>query len=78
MPPITYGPHARQRMRERKITEEDVRCALARQTGNRPGQPGTMWIEGHAVGGRILAVCVTLPDRRHVKTVAWLREGEDA
>jgi hypothetical protein len=36
-----------------------------------------MWIEGFAVGGRILSVCVTLPSRRHVTTVAWL-EGEDA
>jgi hypothetical protein len=72
MEPITYGPHAHERMEERGITEEDVRCALARQTGDRPGQPGTMWIQGFAVGGRILSVCVTLPGKRHVTTAAWL------
>jgi len=70
--PITYGPHALERMQERGITKEDVERALARQTGNRPGDPGTMWIAGFAVGGRILEVCVTLPTRRHVKTAAWL------
>jgi hypothetical protein len=74
---ISYSRHARKRMEERGITEEDVRRALDRQTGDRPGEPGTMWIEGFAVGGRILSVCVTLPSRRHVTTVAWL-EGEDA
>jgi hypothetical protein len=74
--PITYSAHARKRMQERGITEEDVENALRRQTGNRPGEPGTMWIEGFAVGSRILSVCVTLPSRRHVTTAAWL-EGED-
>jgi len=76
--PITYSQHARQQMAARRFTEEDVECALKRQTGDRPGEPGTMWIEGFAVGSRILSVCVTLPSKRHVITAAWLEGGEGA
>jgi hypothetical protein len=43
-----------------------------RPTGDRPGQPGTLWLHGMATGGRILSVCVTLADRRFVVTAAWL------
>jgi Domain of unknown function (DUF4258) len=68
---LTYSDHARKRMDRRKVTEEDVELALARKTGDRPGEPGTMWIHGTATGGRTLSVCVTLADRRFVVTVAW-------
>jgi hypothetical protein len=59
-------------MLKRKVTEEDVELALSRPTGDRPGQPGTLWVHGVATGGRILSVCVTLAERRFIVTVAWL------
>jgi hypothetical protein len=59
-------------MRRRLFTEEDVEQALNRPTGNRPGEPGTIWIHGYATRGRILSVCVRLRDRRYVVTAAWL------
>jgi hypothetical protein len=59
-------------MRQRNVTEEDVELALARTSGrDRPGEPGTVWINGIATGGRTLSVCVTLADRRFVISVAW-------
>ena len=69
---LTYSKHARLQMLKRKITEEDVELALSRPTGDRPGQPGTLWLHGMATGGRVLSVCVTLADRRFVVTAAWL------
>lgn len=69
---LTYSNHARRQMRLRRFTEQDVELALARPTGNRPGEPGTIWIHGHATGGRVLSVCVKLDDRRYVVTAAWL------
>ena len=68
---LTYSNHARQQMRRRAVTEEDVERALARTVGNRPGEPGTIWIHGFATGGRVLSVCVKLDNRRYVVTVAW-------
>jgi hypothetical protein len=68
---LTYSKHARERMRRRRITEEDVERALNRTVGDRPGEPGTIWINGVAASGQILSVCVTLADRRFVVTVAW-------
>jgi Domain of unknown function (DUF4258) len=67
---LTYSKHARLQMLKRKITEEDVELALSRTTGDRPGQPGTLWLHGMATGGRILSVGVTLADRRFVVTAA--------
>jgi len=69
---MEYSHHARQQMPRRGITEEDVEWALKRPCGNRPGEPGTVWIQGYASGGRILEVCVKLPERRFITTVAWL------
>jgi len=68
---LTYSNHARQRMRRRVFTEDDVERALARPVGNRPGEPGTIWIHGVTTGGRILSVCVKLDNRRYVVTAAW-------
>jgi hypothetical protein len=52
-----YSPHARRRMRERKITEADVDAALRRPTGNpRPGDKGRTVAYGYAPGGRILKI----------------------
>jgi hypothetical protein len=62
--------NARDQMRRRGITDENVEQALRRPVGNRPGEPGTIWIRG-TTGGRILEVCVTLADKSYVVTVAW-------
>lgn len=71
MPGVRYGRHALERMRQRGITTNDVERALHLQIGHpEPGEPGSIWIRGYAVGGRILKVCVRT-DRSYVITVAW-------
>jgi hypothetical protein len=71
----TYSNHARDQMRRRRVTDEDVEQALRRPVGNRPGEPGTIWIKGITTGGRVLEVCVTLANRNYVVTVGWERRG---
>ena len=73
MPPKPrYAPHAVKRMQQRGIAEADVEMALRRRIGQPgPGQPGTMWIRGHAVGGRILKVAVFTTDTLFVQTAVW-------
>ena len=72
MPNIHYTDHARRRMAERGITEDDVRWALRRRIGDpEPGQPGTVWIRGHGSSDRVLRVCVETADHTRVVTVAW-------
>lgn len=68
---LTYSDHARDQMRRRGVTEQQVEQALNRPAGNRPGEPGTIWINGIVAGGRRLSVCVRVHDRRYVVTVAW-------
>lgn len=69
---IRFSEHARQRMHQRGITEQDVAQALARPIGAPvPGRGPTVWIRGHAVGGRILKVLVRAADRRYVITAVW-------
>jgi hypothetical protein len=46
-------------MGRRKVTDNDVEQALRHPTGDRPGQPGTIWIHGVTTGGRVLSVCDT-------------------
>lgn len=71
-PQFHLSGHARLQMGRRRVTEEDVSQALAKQIGSPvPGQPGSLWIRGYAVGGRILKVCVEAADRTQVITVAW-------
>jgi hypothetical protein len=67
---LTYSNHARDQMRRRGITDENVEQALRRPVGNRPGEPGTIWLKG-ITGGRVLEFCVTLADKNYVVTVAW-------
>lgn len=72
MPPVIYSQHARDQMAKRGITETDVEMALRHPIGSPlPGEPGTIWIKGHAPAGRILKVCVRLTDRDFVITAAW-------
>ena len=59
-------------MVKRAVTDADLEQALRHRVGNpTPGEPGTIWIRGVAVGGRILKVCVRTTDHDFVITVAW-------
>jgi hypothetical protein len=69
---LRYSKHAREQMELRGVTEPDVEQAIAHPIGApEAGQPGTLWIRGFAVGGRILKVNVPALDRDFVITVAW-------
>jgi hypothetical protein len=68
---IRYDEHAKDRMEERGVTEEDVRQALNRRTHETPGPLGKIWIWGYATGGRRLKVGVRADDKELVITVAW-------
>jgi hypothetical protein len=69
---VEFSDHARKKMAERGITEEDVEAALRRRIGDpEPGQPGTIWIRGYAAGSRILRVCVPVANQEFVVTAAW-------
>jgi hypothetical protein len=71
-----FSRHALEKMEERGITREEVEAALARPAGlPTPGQPGSIWIWGHA-GSRILKVCVRVNDRQFVITAAWPGQEE--
>jgi Domain of unknown function (DUF4258) len=71
MPPLEYDPHARARMAERGVDEEEVELALKRQIRKRPGAPGSIWIDGYGRGDRIIPVCVLISKQTYVKTVGW-------
>jgi hypothetical protein len=75
---VRYSKHAREKMAERGISEEDVESALSRPSGNpTPGQPGTIWLWGYAAGSRILKVCVPMADHEFVITAAWPGSEEE-
>jgi hypothetical protein len=64
--------HVRQRMAQRDITEEDIRQALRRRSGQpRPGNNGNIVVLGYARGRRILRMVLT-PDQQVMVTVMWL------
>jgi len=71
VPGLTFDPHARDRMEERGVSEEEVELALKRRVRHRPGEPGTIWIDGYGMGNRIIPVCVRLSDQTYVITVGW-------
>jgi len=59
-----YSDHARRRMAERHITEEDVESALNRRTGlPAPGDNGRLVVFGYASGQRILKVVLTADEQ---------------
>ena len=69
---VRYSDHARLQMEKRAISEVDVETALRHRIGAPgPGQLGTMWLWGLAVGGRTLKVCVRTSDQDFVITAAW-------
>ena len=70
----TFLPHARKRMRERKITEDEVLRALNRRTGPpRPGDNGRIVVLGYGRGSRILKIVLT-PDEQAIVSVMPLGE----
>jgi hypothetical protein len=71
---LRYGEHAQERMEERGVTEEDVELALRRQVDVRPGEPGTIWIDGSGTGDRIIPVCVPIADQEFIITVGWPKQ----
>ena len=69
---VARSKHARLQMEKRAISEQDVEMACRNRIGEpRPGQPGTIWIWGLAVGGRTPKVCVPMADQELVITAAW-------
>ena len=59
-------------MAKRAITEADVERALRQRIGSpSPGDPGTIWLRGFAVGGRILKLCVPIDDQTFIISLAW-------
>lgn len=67
-----FTDHARRKMGERAITEQDVEMALNHPIGNpSPGDPGKIVVQGHAAGGRILNVCVPIADQELIVTAYW-------
>jgi hypothetical protein len=63
--------HARDQMERRKITDEDVRLALSRRSGQpQPGTNGCLKVFGFATDGRILKLVLT-PDQNTIITLAW-------
>lgn len=63
--------HVQDRMLQRGITEQDLRMAWWNQYEDRPGDYGSVWVCGWAPGGRILKMCVTLPNRDTLITAVW-------
>ncbi|MGH3227307.1 MAG: DUF4258 domain-containing protein [Streptosporangiaceae bacterium] len=63
--------HAEERMADRDISEEDIRRALSRRSGDaRVGNNGTIVVLGYATRGRILKIVLT-PDQEEIVTLAW-------
>lgn len=71
---LNYSTHARRRMQERKITDDDVITALNHQSGPpAPGDNGNIVKSGYC-GSRILKVVLTA-DEQTVVTVMPVGEG---
>jgi Domain of unknown function (DUF4258) len=67
-----WSDHARDRMEERDVTDEDVAQALKRRSGQpRPGNNGNIVVLGYGRRGRILRVVLT-PDQQVIVSVMWL------
>jgi hypothetical protein len=65
----SYSPHARERMKERNITEDEVTNALNRTTGDpQPGDNGRIVLFGYGRGSRILKIVLT-SDRQTIVSV---------
>lgn len=72
---MEFSGHARKRMSERQITEDEVVRALNHRTGPpQPGDNGRVVVFGYAGGSRILKVVLT-PDEQCVVSV--MARGEE-
>lgn len=70
-----FWVHARKRMGERKITEDEVLAALNRRSGPpRPGDNGRVVVFGYGRGSRILKIVLTADEQEIVSVMAL---GED-
>lgn len=66
-----FSKHARDRMTDRQITDDDVQSALNRKYGEpRVGNNGAIVVLGYASRGRILKIVLT-PDQEEIITLAW-------
>jgi hypothetical protein len=66
---LSYSTHARERIEEREITEDEVINALKRTTGPpQPGDRGNLVVYGYGRGSRILKIVLT-SDRQTVVSV---------
>jgi hypothetical protein len=67
----SFSPHARKRMKERKITEEEVIAALKRKIGPPgPGDNGRIVVFGYGTGSRILKIVLTADKQEIVSVMA--------
>jgi len=67
----TFSQHARKRMEERKIAEDEVLRALKRRTGPpRPGDNGRLVVFGYGRGSRILKIVLTADEQVIVSVMA--------
>lgn len=67
----SFSPHARKRMKERKISEDEVRTALSRRSGQpRPGDNGRIVVFGYGSGSRILKIVLTADEQVVVSVMA--------
>jgi Domain of unknown function (DUF4258) len=71
---LNYSTHARTRMQERKITEDDITTALRRQSRPpQPGDNGNIVRFGHC-GSRILKIVLSA-DEQTIVSVMPVGEG---
>ncbi len=67
----SFSPHAQKRMRERKITQNEVLTALNRRSGQpRPGDNGRIVVFGYGSGSRILKIVLTADEQEIVSVMA--------
>ncbi len=67
----SFSSHARRRMEEREISEDEVRSALNRRCGQpRPGDNGRIVVLGYGRGSRILKIVLTADEQVIVSVMA--------
>lgn len=73
---VQITDHARRRMQQRGITEEQVEAVMRRPLGTpEPGsRPDTLVLRGHAVGVGELKVVVDASDNERVVSAFWAGE----
>ncbi len=74
--PFVFVAHARDRMRRRGITEDQVHSAWKKKFRSVPAGIGKFAMDGYVAGGRILRIVYRDdPDAIVVVTVYWPEEG---